>query len=99
MARFTSASASLLALRPSPGVWRRHQEWRYPHDSATASKGGAAGKQALFLIPLTPEQNEFNVCAIAEVLGDIQRSGDDFQRSLKKGGDGHYRTSRIKKQG
>jgi hypothetical protein len=36
-------------------------------------KGGAAGKQALFLIPLTPEQNEFNVCAIAEVLGDIQR--------------------------
>ena len=33
------------------------------------------------------------------MLGDIQRGGNNGERPLKKGGDGHHRASGIQKQG
>ena len=61
-------------------------------------KGGASGKQALFLIPLSTEQDQVNIFPIANLLGDIKRRGDDGQRPLKERGNGQQCASGVQKK-
>ena len=61
-------------------------------------KGGASGKQALFLIPLSTKQDQIDIFPIANLLGDIKRRGDDGQRSLQERGNGQKCASGVQKK-